>query len=376
LSVINGTAQKGRKTKDLVKRLTAGDIAVIDHRDIDRVSAEGLVRCQVRAVLNVDESISGRYPNVGPQILVDAGIVLVDINDSGFFDFIQDGEAISVDSNLGTVYAGEVQIAEGTVLDHNEVARRTELAEQDVNTQLELFVSNTVDYLNREKISLIYDPWVPVISTPIRGRQVLVVARGYDYEEDLKTLTPYIREMRPVLFGVDGGADALVELGFKPDIIIGDMDSVTDSTLLGGAEIIPHAYNDGTCPSRERLEGLGIEVKPWPLAATSEDLALLLAWEKKADLIVALGTHSNLIEYLDKGRSGMASSFLIRLKVGTKLVDAKGVSKLYRASPPAYQILVIALAALVVVVSVIAISAPLRNIFVVIWLNLRTHLGF
>jgi uncharacterized membrane-anchored protein len=232
-----------------------------------------------------------------------------------------------------------------------------------------------VEYLDRQSAALIYDPLVPEIRTEIRGRQALVVVRGYDYVADLKMLTPYIREVRPVLIGVDGGADVLLSQGFTPDIIIGDMDSVSDKTLLCGAEVIPHAYEDGSCPSLARLEALGIEAEPWPLAATSEDIALLLAWEKKADLIVALGTHSNLIEYLDKGRSGMASSFLVRLKVGTKLVDAKGVSKLYRSAPPLWQILAIVLAALFVVVAVISISEPLRNIFVVIWLNIRTNLG-
>jgi uncharacterized membrane-anchored protein len=188
-------------------------------------------------------------------------------------------------------------------------------------------------------------------------------------------LTPYIREMRPVLIAVDGGADALLEMGFSPDIIVGDMDSVTDKALLCGAEVISHAYDDGSCPSLARLQDLGIEAKVWPLAATSEDLALLLAWEKKADLIVALGTHSNLVEYLDKGRSGMASSFLVRLKVGTKLVDAKGVSKLYRAAPPLWQILVVVLATLAVVASILVISEPLRNVLLVLWLNIRANLG-
>jgi uncharacterized membrane-anchored protein len=201
------------------------------------------------------------------------------------------------------------------------------------------------------------------------------VVRGYDYMEDLKTLMPYIREMRPVLIGVDGGADALIEAGLKPHIIIGDMDSVTDKALHSGAEIIAHAYEDGTVPAAERIKKLGLSFTAWPLAATSEDLALLLAWEKKADLIVALGTHSNLVEYLDKGRSGMASSFIVRLKVGTKLVDAKGVSKLYHAAPPSWQILAVVLSLLLVVVVTIIISPPLRDIFTYIWLNLRFWLG-
>ena len=176
------------------------------------------------------------------------------------------------------------------------------------------------------------ETWVPETKVEIYGRHVLVVVRGYDFKQDLDALKPYVREMRPVLVGVDGGADAIMEAGFTPDIIVGDMDSVTDAALKSGAQLIVHAYADGRAPGMERLVQLGLEGTPWPLAATSEDLALLLAWESGADLIVAVGTHANLVEYLDKGRKGMASSFLVRLKVGPKLVDAKGVNKLYRAS--------------------------------------------
>jgi len=370
---ITGTAQLGKKTKDLVKRLTSSDIAVIDHQDIDRVSAEGLIGCGVKAVVNANRSISGRYPNVGPQLLIDAGIYLLDEVGAAVFEIVKDGDTVTCIGN--ELICNGVPVATGTLLDTDQVALRLEAADQAMDTQMALFVQNTVDYLDKQSVSLIFDPWVPKIQTPIRGRQVLVVVRGYDYLQDLKTLTSYIREEKPVLIGVDGGADALVEVGFKPNIIIGDMDSVTDKTLLCGAEVIPHAYEDGSCPSLDRLQRLGLNVEPWPLAATSEDLALLLAWEKKADLIVALGTHSNLVEYLDKGRSGMASSFLVRLKVGTKLVDAKGVSKLYRAAPPPRYILLIVLTVLILVVTIIAISPALRNVFSVLWLNIHTNLG-
>ena len=370
---ISGKAQLGKKTKFLVQTLTTSDIAIIDHVDIDRVSAEGLVRSGVKGVVNGAQSISGRYPNVGPKILVDAGIELLDNVGPEVFEVVSDGDIVSIVDN--ELVCNNLMIASGTFLDRTQIELRMQAAERMLDQQMEKFVQNTIEYLEREKVSLIYDPWVPPVRTPIRGRQVLVVVRGYEYLQDLRTLTPYIREIKPVLIGVDGGADALLEAGFKPDIIIGDMDSVTDAALKSGAEVIPHAYEDGTCPSQTRLEKLGVMASPWRLAATSEDLALLLAWEKKADLIVALGTHSNLVEYLDKGRAGMASSFLVRLKVGTKLVDAKGVSKLYRASAPPRHILLVVLAAFLVVVSVIAISEPLRNIFTVMWLNIRTHLG-
>jgi uncharacterized membrane-anchored protein len=370
---ISGTAQLGKKTKDLVKRLKSTDIAIIDHEDIDRVSADGLVACNVKAVVNAARSISGRYPNIGPRIIVEAGILLLDETGDSVFEALRDGDGIVIDGN--TLFLEGVPIVSGTVLDAPLVTARMEEAEGTLDEEMEQFVTNTIEYIDRQKGELIYDPWVPPIETVIRHRQVLVVVRGYDYLADLKTLMPYIREMRPVLIGVDGGADALLEAGFKPHIIIGDMDSVTDRALGSGAEIIAHAYEDGTVPAARRIETLGLAFTAWPLAATSEDLALLLAWEKKADLIVALGTHSNLVEYLDKGRSGMASSFIVRLKVGTKLVDAKGVSKLYRASPPGWQILAVVLAALGVLVVAIAVSPPLREIFTVIWLNIRFWLG-
>ncbi|MDR0350612.1 MAG: hypothetical protein LBH64_03570 [Coriobacteriales bacterium] len=372
MSVV-GSARLGKRTKDLIVHLRPTDVAIIDHEDIDRVSADGLVASGVKVVVNAAKSISGRYPNIGPRIIVSAGVLLIDEVGPAAFERLRDGDTVVIEDGRLLV-EGEC-VASGTVLDEALVDARMEQADEALDAELEQFVVNTIEYLDQQKGELIYDPWVPEVRTGFRNRQALVVVRGYDYLEDLKTLMPYIREVRPVLIGVDGGADALLEAGLKPDIIIGDMDSVTDKALLSGAEIIAHAYTDGSVPAAPRMEGLGLAFTTWPLAATSEDLALLLAWVKKADLIVALGTHSNLVEYLDKGRSGMASSFLVRLKVGTKLVDAKGVSKLYRAAPPSWQILAVVLAFLVVVVVVIAASPSLREIFTVIWLNIRFWLG-
>lgn len=373
--MITGIALKGRRTKYLVPKLGPENIAIIDHEDIDRVSGETLVARGVKAVVNASSSISGRYPNLGPGIILDAGIPLYDNAGQAVFDELSDGDELRIDDKDGSLYKGTQLIAKATVLDKAMLQQLLTAAERALDTEMESFVQNTVEYLDKQSIELIYDPLVPKVQTIIRGRQVLVVVRGYDYLEDLNALKPYIREVKPVLIGVDGGADAIIEAGFKPDIIIGDMDSVSDEALLSGSEVIPHAYDNGECPSAPRLEALGLDVKPWPLSATSEDLALLLAWEKKADLIVALGTHSNLVEYLDKGRSGMASSFLVRLKVGPKLVDAKGVSKLYRAAPPAKQVLLVVLAALIVVAAAFVVSAPLRQAFSLFWLSLRAQLG-
>ncbi|MGH3464575.1 MAG: putative cytokinetic ring protein SteA [Kribbellaceae bacterium] len=345
---INGVVRLDRRTKNLTKRLRPGEIAVIDHVDLDRVSAEALVACRVAAVVNVADSISGRYPNLGPEILVEAGIVLVDGVGGEVFSTVREGETVRLDG--GVLYRGRgestEELAKGVVQDSESVAEAMDEARAGLSTQLEAFTANTMEYLRRERDLLLDGTGVPEIHTPMDGRHVLIVVRGYDYRDDLSALRPYIREYRPVLIGVDGGADALVECGYQPDLIVGDMDSVKDGTLKGGAEVVVHAYRDGRAPGSERLERLGVDASVFAAAGTSEDVAMLLADSKGASLIVAVGTHNSLVEFLDKGRSGMASTFITRLRVGAKLVDAKGVSRLYRSRVSTVQVVLLILAGL------------------------------
>ena len=331
LPVEPGTAGPARvdpRTKTLTKRLRPGDIAVIDHLDIDRVSAEALVSCRPVAVLNAARSTSGRYPNLGPEILVEAGITLVDDLGPDIMT-LTDGRLLRVVD--ATVLEGDRLIAEGVEQTPETIAVNLEAARAGLSAQLESFAANTMDYLRREHDLLLDGIGVPDIDTVIDGRHVLIVVRGYHYKADLATLRPYILEYRPILIGVDGGADAILEAGWTPQLIVGDMDSVSDKALRCGAEVVVHAYRDGRAPGLERIEELGVKHVVFPATGTSEDVAMLLADDKGAELIVAVGTHATLVEFLDKGRSGMASTFLTRLRVGTKLVDAKGVSRLYRA---------------------------------------------
>ena len=325
--VVAGPARVDPRTKALTKRLRPGDIAVIDHLDLDRVSAEALVACQPSVVLNAARSTSGRYPNLGPEILIGAGIPLID-------DLGADVMAVTEGHRLrvvdAAVYDGDTLVAEGVLQTEASVAAAMEEARAGLSVQLESFAANTMDYLRRERDLLLDGIGVPDISTEIDGRHVLIVVRGYHYKEDLVTLRPYIREYRPVLIGVDGGADAILDAGWKPDLIVGDMDSVSDRALMCGAEVVVHAYRDGRAPGLARVEQLDVNHVVFPATGTSEDVAMLLADDKGAELIVAVGTHATLVEFLDKGRSGMASTFLTRLRVGSKLVDAKGVSRLYR----------------------------------------------
>jgi uncharacterized membrane-anchored protein len=326
---VRGTARVDPRTKNLTKRLRPGEVAFIDHEDIDKVSAEALLACRPAAVVNAAPSISGRYPNLGPEILVEAGIPLVDNVGKDVMRGVHEGQQVRVED--GQVWVDDTVVASGTEFDLDQVRAAMTEARAGLAVQLEAFAANTMEYLRRERDLLLDGVGVPDIRTELDGRHALVVVRGYHYKEDLQTLKHYIREYRPVLIGVDGGADALVEAGLKPDMIVGDMDSVSDDTLRGGAEIVVHAYRDGNAPGLERVRSLGVEPVVFPATGTSEDVAMLLADDKGASLIVAVGTHATLVEFLDKGRSGMASTFLTRLRVGGKLIDAKGVSRLYRS---------------------------------------------
>jgi uncharacterized membrane-anchored protein len=348
------------RTKSLTKRLQPGDIAIIDHVDLDRVSAEALVTCRAGAVVNAAPSISGRYPNLGPQILTSAGIPLVDDVGQDVMTAATEGELLRLAD--GVLYRGEEPIAKGEVQTAETLTAAMAEATAGLSVQLRAFVANTLDFLERERDLLLDHVGVPEIRTPIEGRHCLIVVRGYHYREDIAALRPYIREYRPVMIAVDGGADALLEAGYAPDIIVGDMDSVSDRALRSGAELIVHAYRDGRAPGLRRLEELGLDSVVFPATGTSEDVAMLLADDRGASLIVAVGTHATLEEFLDKGRAGMASTFLTRLRVGSKLVDAKGVSRLYRSRISTRQLLLLVCAAIVVIVVAFAASPAGRAI--------------
>jgi uncharacterized membrane-anchored protein len=346
--VAYGPARVGRRTKDLTKRLAAGDVAVIDHVDIDRVAAEALVAVKPSAVLNAARSTSGRYPNAGPGILLAAGITLVDDLGPAIMA-LPEGAPVSIDG--GCVLVDGEKVAEGVLQTEATVEASLTAARDGLSAEIERFAENTMTYLRRERDLLLDGVGVPAVRTRFEGRHVLIVVRGYHYREDLAMLRPYIKENRPLLVGVDGGADAILDAGLRLDMIVGDMDSVSDKALSSGAEIVVHAYRDGNAPGLERVKALGVEPVVFPATGTSEDIAMLLADDEGAELIVAVGTHATLVEFLDKGRSGMASTFLTRLRVGGKLVDAKGVSRLYRTRISNTQLTMLSLAGVAAVVA-------------------------
>ena len=377
----------GRRTKLLVKHLSRGDIALIDHLDIDRVSAEELIAANVGAVLNCRSSSSGSYPNLGPQLLVEAGIHLVDLPDDSLLHMLSDGEAITVRDGEVT-REGEV-LCSGEVLDLARVRTETEARRREVGEALERFAHNTIEHMREERELLAGKIEMPRFATDFRDRSALVVVRGVGHQRDLRALRPFIRDMRPVLIAVDGGAEALLEAGLRPDMIVGDMDSAGEAALRsssggrglsgrwgsaaasGGTELVVHAYPDGRAPGRERLEALGLPFKLVPAPGTSQDVAMLIAAEKGASLIVSVGSQFNLVDFLDRNRKGMSSTFLTRLRIGEILVDAKGVSRLYHPRPGLTPLLVVIAAGLIAMIAVVWLTPALRDVVDLLWLKLQ-----
>ena len=370
---VRGIARLGKRTKHLVKRLRRGDIAILDHTDLDRVSAEDLIACGVEAVINTAPSSSGRYPNAGPLLLVQAGIVLVDAPGAPLFSELADGDAIEI---LG----GEVRrngdvVTRGEVQDPATVQALNDQRKREIGEALEAFAHNTVEHMVAERELLYGKLDLPQFNTEFRDRPCLVVVRGVGHKRDIKALRPYIRDVKPVLIGVDGGADALIEEGFRPHMIVGDMDSATEPTLRCGAELVVHAYSDGRAPGREHLEALGLPYKVVPAPGTSQDVAMLIAAEKSAALIVSVGSHFNLVEFLDKNRRGMSSTFLTRLRIGEILVDAKGVSRLYQPRPGGAPMLLVLGAGLVMLIVLMWSIPALHDLLDLLWLKIQILLG-
>jgi len=301
--------------------------------------------------------------------LVNAGVVLVDGVGSSIMDAVVDGQQVRLVG--GAIIGQGGELGAGHVLEVDEIERRMEEARAGIGHELQRFAENTLVYVQREA-ELVFAPIVlPTLRTSFSGRHALVVVRGLDYKEDLRVLRSYIREFRPVLIGVDGGADALLDAGHMPDIILGDFDSVSARGMDVGAEHVHHVHPDGRNPGFEELRAFGKPYVEFVVEGTSEDAAMLLAYEGGAKLIVAVGTHDTMVEFLDKGRAGMSSTFLTRLRLGPMLVDAKGVARLYESTVRRGDLVLLVLAALLVMLIITLVSEPIQVILDGVWLTLQ-----
>jgi uncharacterized membrane-anchored protein len=329
-------------------------------------------------VLNCSRSSSGTYPNLGPQLLVEAGIVLLDLPDDALFDVLSDGDPLTVTAGetgaegaSGEVLRKGELLARGEVLDLRRISAETELRRREIGEALERFAHNTIEHMREERELLSGRIQLPRFATDFRDRSTLVVVRGVGHQRDLRALRPFIRDMRPLLVAVDGGAEALLQAGMTPDMIVGDMDSAGEDALRCGAELVVHSYPDGRAPGRHRLERLGLPFKLVPAPGTSQDVAMLIAAEKGARLIVSVGSQFNLVEFLDRNRKGMSSTFLTRLRIGEILVDAKGVSRLYQPRPGLTPLLVVIGAGLIAMIAVVWMTPALRDVAELLWLKLQ-----
>lgn len=359
-AAVVGVGRVGPRTKDLAKRLGSGEIAIINHQDLDRVAADSLIEAGAVAVVNAAESISGRYPNEGPACVVRAGIPLLDACGPGVMDAVRDGEVVEVRD--GALWRGDEKLAVGTPLHQDDIEQRMVAARAGIGGELRRFAENTLRYVEQEA-DVTFEPLVPPpLRTKIAGRHAMVVVRGHDYKSDLAALRAYIRQFHPVLIAVDGGADALLEIGLTPDIITGDFDSLSERAMRCGAELVHQVHPDGRAPGRARLLAGGLPYVEFVAEGMSEDAAMLLAYEGGASLIVAVGAHATMVEFLDKGRAGMASTFLTRLRLGPVLVDAKGVNRLYESRVRSRDLVLLVASALLVVV-VMAIASDSFRVF-------------
>jgi uncharacterized membrane-anchored protein len=368
-----GTARLDRRTKRLVKRLGPDDIAIIDHADIDRASAEELLESRVRVVFNVAPSVTGRFPNVGPLALVRGGVRLIDCPGAELFEDVKEGDSLVVRG--AGLFRNGTRLAAGHVHTEDELERVLADQRARVTDALETFAENTLHHVREESKLLSEGVQMPQLRTSFRDRHALVVARAPEAKRDLRTVRSYIREFKPILIGVDGGADRLMEAGYKPDLVVGDMDSVSDKALTSGAEIVVHAYAGGRAPGRGRVDRLGLQSAVLPVPGMSEDVAILLAHEKGAELIVAVGTRFNLTEFLERDRAGMSSTFLTRLKVGDILVDARGVSRLFRPRMGVGPLLAFMGAGIAAIVAAVAVSSDLQHFLSLLGERIQSLVG-
>jgi uncharacterized membrane-anchored protein len=344
---ITGTARVDRRTASALKRVRRGDVAIIDHLDVDRAQAEALVAAGVVAVVNASPFISGRYPNLGPELLAKSGVVMLDAVGPEVLHAVRDGTTVRL--HEGEVFQGDRLVARGEELSAETIRDRMAEARSGLATQLQSFTHNTTEFLRREQDLLLHGQGMPELRTPLEGRPVVVVVRGYDYLEDLRRLRRFVREQRPVLVGVDAGADALLEAGLRPDIVVvGEHEMrAGDKALRSAREVVLHTDRSERAALGERLERLGVRPKPLAASGSTEDVAMLLADTAGASLVVIVGTHATLDEFLDRQRTGLASAFLTRLRIGPKLVDAKSVEQLYSGRVRLWHLALVLLAGLV-----------------------------
>jgi uncharacterized membrane-anchored protein len=356
---LHGTARVARRAAAAARRAKPGDIAVLEHQDLDGTSAQLLVDAGVAAVVNAAPSISGRYPNRGPQVLVEAGIPLLDHVGPEVFARLDDGEKLRLDGE--TLFRGEEVVATGHLMTPSSVDAAMGAARGRLGAQLEAFAHATTEHLRRERDLLLDGSGAPALRTRIEGRPVVVVARARGVEAELKRLGSWLKANRPVLVAVDEAADAVLAMGLRPDLVVGDPRLVSDDVLDCGAEIVVRADRDGSAPGLHRAEQAGVEPVVFATSGSDDDAALLLVDAQAPALVVGVGWHPSLAALVDSGRAVMPSAFLTRLRLGDRFVDSATVLAVHRRPArtwPLWLLCLVLLAALAAVVALAPDASP------------------
>ncbi|KQP82448.1 putative cytokinetic ring protein SteA [Aeromicrobium sp. Leaf291] len=340
------------------KALRDGDIAVVDLPDLDRGQAEALVARNVRAVLNAAESSTGRFPNLGPQVLADAGVTLIDHVGAGIWSRLRSGDTVRIAD--GKVFKDEVLVAQGHMVDDATRSQRLGVAERDLATRLGSLTANASDHLERERELLLEGARIPRLPTRLRGRPVVVVSRTYGWQDDLKRIRRWIRDSGAVVVGVTAGADALIDAKITPDVVIGHLDDLSDRALRSGADVVV-VTSSGRSEGHERFERAGVDVATFTASGAPSDLAILLADSNDAPVIVEVGAPRGLVEFLERGTAEVASSFVTRLRAASTLVDARAVAHFTRRTMPAWPVLLVLVAGVLAVVAAIGVTPTGRD---------------
>ncbi len=349
-----GVARLARRGDAAAGSLRAGDIAVVDLVDLDRQQAEALVDRKVRAVINAAESSTGRYPNLGPQILADAGITLIDQVGQGVWSRLKSGDTVRVDGNR--VFKGETLIAQGVTLDAAAVTASLGEADKSLSTRLESLMANATDHLHRESAMLLEGARVPRLGKRLRKRPVVVVSKTFNWQSDLRRLKRWIREHDAVLIGVADGADALLEAGYKPHVVLGTLDELSAKAFHSGAEVVVTATSTHGKGGAERFEKAKVDPVWFIATGSAADLAVVLADSNDAPVIVEVGAPPGLMEFLERGPADVASSFVTRLRAGPRLVDAKAAGHFAAQPMSLWPVLLILLAGVLAVAAAVAIT--------------------
>jgi uncharacterized membrane-anchored protein len=350
-----GTARVDRDIDRLLRRVRPGDIAVLDVLDLDRITADALVDAEIAAVINASQSVSGRYPNQGPEVLVANGVTLIDETGPDVFKKIKDGAKVRLHN--GGVYSGDRRLIRGTERTDEEITDMMQEAKSGLVAHLEAFAGNTIEFIRSESPLLIDGIGIPDVDIELRRRHVVVVADEEDATDDLKRLKPFIKEYQPVLIGVNSGADVLLKAGYRPQLIVGDPSNLSTEVLKSGAQVVLPADADGHAPGLERIQDLGVGAMTFPAAGSPADLALLLADHHGASLLVIAGQRANIETFFDRTRQDSnPSTFLTRLRVGEKVVDAKAVATLYHNRISGGAIALLILTMLIAVIAALWVS--------------------